>query len=83
MVCGPATALADVERLELDGALAGYHYLPAIKADLLERLGRTEEASTAYQAALALVDNEAEREFLSERIARLIGTATKAGRGAV
>jgi len=83
MVCGPATALAEVERLELDGVLAGYHYLPAIKADLLERLGRTEEASTAYQAALALVDNEAEREFLSERIARLIGTATKAGRGAV
>jgi RNA polymerase sigma factor (sigma-70 family) len=71
MVSGPATALAEVERLERAGELADYHYLPAIKADLLQRLGRHDEAGVAYQAALALVHNGAEREFLSGRIAAL------------
>jgi len=73
MVAGPEAALAEVAELEQDGALAGYHYLPAIKADLLQRLGRTDEAGDAYSAALALVDNEAERQFLHGRIAALSG----------
>jgi RNA polymerase sigma factor (sigma-70 family) len=66
---GPAVALEEVLSLEADGRLAGYHYLPAIKADLLRRLGRLDEAVVEYQAALALTDNEAEREFLAGRIA--------------
>jgi RNA polymerase sigma-70 factor (ECF subfamily) len=45
MVSGPETALAEVEKLERDGRLSGYHYLPAIKADLLSRTGRTGEAA--------------------------------------
>ncbi|MFG6195533.1 RNA polymerase sigma factor [Nonomuraea sp. JJY05] len=69
MVSGPARALEEVARLEKDGRLERYQYLPAIKADLLHRLGRWEEASIAYRQALELTANDAEREFLSERLA--------------
>jgi RNA polymerase sigma factor (sigma-70 family) len=69
MVSGPSVALAEVQELEEDGRLAGYHYLPAIKADLLRRLGRVDEAVAAYQQALELTGNEAEREFLAWRLA--------------
>ncbi len=62
-VDGPAAALADVDRLDLDG----YHLFHATRADLLRRLGRTEEAAEAYDAALALVTNAAERRFLEDR----------------
>jgi predicted RNA polymerase sigma factor len=62
-------ALAQVQGLERDGRLAGYHYLPAIKADLLRRLGRVDEAATAYREALELTGNQAEREFLTWRLA--------------
>ena len=68
MVSGPAQALAEVESLEGNGQLVGYQYLPAIKADFLQRLGRTDEASVAYQQALDLTRNEAEREFLAARV---------------
>jgi RNA polymerase sigma factor (sigma-70 family) len=69
MVAGPESALAEVERLERDGRLGGYRYLPAVKADLLARLGRSGEAAAAYRQALALTANEAERTFLAERLA--------------
>ena len=69
MVAGPQTALAEVERLERDGRLTDYQYLHAIKADLLSRLGRTDEAADAYRQAFALAANEAERAFLAEQIA--------------
>jgi RNA polymerase sigma-70 factor (ECF subfamily) len=68
MVHGPEAALVEVERLEDGGRLAGYHYLPATKADLLHRLGRDADAADAYRAALALCDNAAEREYLDERL---------------
>ena len=51
-----------------DDRLAGYRYLPATQADLLRRLGRHAEAADAYRAALALTDNAAEQEFLTERL---------------
>jgi RNA polymerase sigma-70 factor (ECF subfamily) len=66
MVHGPAAALAEVEDLEQDGRLAGYRYLPAVKADLLRRLGR--DATPAYERAVALTGNDAERAFLAERL---------------
>jgi hypothetical protein len=69
MAAGPDAALAEVERLERDGRLAGYQYLPAIKADLLSRLGRTAAAAAAYRQALDLTANEAERAFLTGRFA--------------
>jgi RNA polymerase sigma-70 factor (ECF subfamily) len=74
MVSGPATALAELESLERDGQLAGYRYLPAIKADLLHRLGREAEAAAAYRRAITLSDNEAEVAFLAGRLA---GTGTE------
>jgi RNA polymerase sigma factor (sigma-70 family) len=69
MVAGPEAALAEVEKLERDGRLSGYQYLPAIKADLLSRLGRAGESAAAYRQAIALAGNEAERAFLAEQIA--------------
>jgi RNA polymerase sigma-70 factor, ECF subfamily len=68
MVDGPAAALAEVDALAADGRLAGYRYLPATRADLLRRLGRHAEAADAYRAALALTDNAAEQQFLTERL---------------
>ncbi|MCZ7420237.1 sigma factor [Verrucosispora sp. WMMA2121] len=68
MVDGPAVALTEVDALARDPRLAGYHYLPAIRADLLRRLGRDAEAAVAYRDALDLVDNDAERDFLTTRL---------------
>lgn len=65
---GPAAGLAELDALASDSRLARYHYLPAARADLLARLGRTEEARDAYQAALSLVTNDAERAFLLGRV---------------
>jgi RNA polymerase sigma-70 factor, ECF subfamily len=71
MVSGPLAALDDIARLERDGRLDGYHYLPATKADLLRRLGRGAEARRAYEIALDLTQNPAERAFLASRIAEV------------
>ena len=71
MVDGPAAALAEVDALAADPRLAGYHYLPAIRADLLRRLDRRSEAAQAYRAALAQVDNDPERDFLTTRLTEL------------
>ena len=60
-------ALEIADRLELDQ----YHYLHATRADLLSRLGRVDDARTAYERALALVHSEAERRFLERRLAAL------------
>jgi RNA polymerase sigma-70 factor (ECF subfamily) len=59
---GPAAALALVEELDLPG-----HLLPAVRADLLRRLGRSAEAAAAYEVAIALAGNEPERAFLQRR----------------
>ena len=77
MADGPEAGLAEIGELEQDGRLAGYRYLPAAKADLLRRLGRLGEAAQAYRAALELTANEAERSFLSHRLAQV--TATERG----
>jgi RNA polymerase sigma-70 factor (ECF subfamily) len=71
MVDGPARALEQVAELEQDGRLAGYQYLPAIKADLLHRLGRSQDAAIAYRQALELTGNDTERVFITERLASL------------
>jgi len=68
-VDGPAAGLALLAGL--DGPLARYHLLPAVRADLLRRLGRTAEASTAYDEAIALAGATAEREFPQRRRAEL------------
>jgi RNA polymerase sigma-70 factor, ECF subfamily len=73
MVNGPDVALAVVQDLDRDGRLAGYQYLPAIKAELLSRLGRTAEAAVAWRRAFDLAANEAERAFLADQISDLPG----------
>ncbi len=71
MVDGPEAALRLVESLTARGELAGYHLLPALRADLLRRLDRKAEAAVAYRAALVLVTLEPERRFLERRLAEL------------
>jgi RNA polymerase sigma-70 factor (ECF subfamily) len=70
---GPAVALPLLRELERDERLAGYRYLPAVKADVLRRLGRRAEAAGAYRDALALTANAAERAFLEARLAECGG----------
>jgi RNA polymerase sigma-70 factor, ECF subfamily len=60
-------ALELVEGLDLEG----YHYLHAARAELLTRLGRTDEARAAYRRALELVHSDAERRLLEARLAEL------------
>jgi RNA polymerase sigma-70 factor (ECF subfamily) len=60
-----------VDQLERSGDLAGYHLLPATRADLLRRLGRRSEAADAYRAAIELAPTEAERQYLTRRLAEL------------
>jgi len=57
-----------IEELEKTGELDGYHLLPAAKADILRRLGRTAEAARAYERALVLVTQPAERRYLERRL---------------
>jgi len=57
-----------IEQIEASGALSGYHLLPAAKADILRRLGRREDAAVAYERALELVTQEAERRYLRRRL---------------
>ena len=66
---GPAAGLALLDELAADERLAGYHLLPAARADLLRRLDRPSEALAAYRAARALATNGAEQAFLDARIA--------------
>jgi RNA polymerase sigma-70 factor, ECF subfamily len=61
---GPAAALDLTEDLNLPN----YHPYHAIRADLLRRLGRTEEAAESYRRAIAATTNPAEREFLTGRL---------------
>nr|WP_239097054.1 RNA polymerase sigma factor [Asanoa ferruginea] len=67
MADGPQAGLALVDRLAATGALAGYHLLPATRADLLRRLDRPAEAVLAYDEALALVTSDPERAYLLRR----------------
>jgi RNA polymerase sigma-70 factor (ECF subfamily) len=69
MARGPSAALPLVAALEESGQLAGYHLLPATRADLLRRLGRLSEACLAYREALSLASTDAERRFLARRLA--------------
>jgi RNA polymerase sigma-70 factor, ECF subfamily len=73
MAEGPAEGLAMVEELEASGNLAGYHLLPATRADLLRRLGRPAEAAAAYRQALELAATDAERRYLARRLAETTG----------
>jgi RNA polymerase sigma-70 factor (ECF subfamily) len=68
---GPEAGLPLLDALAGAAELRDYHLLPAARAELLGRLGRTSEAADAYRAALALVGNEPERATLARRLAQL------------
>jgi RNA polymerase sigma-70 factor, ECF subfamily len=70
-VDGPQAALAALDDLRLDG----YYLFHAIRADLLRRLERDADAALAYDAAIALTGNSAERAFLQRRRQSLAGAA--------
>ncbi|MEU4199032.1 RNA polymerase sigma factor [Streptomyces sp. NPDC045470] len=70
MAEGPAAALKLVDALAADPALKGYHLLPSVRGDLLERLGRAPEARGEFERAAALTRNARERELLLARAAR-------------
>ena len=67
MAHGPAAGLALVDALASERALAKYPLLPAVRGDLLERLGQLEEAREEFARAASLTQNEREREFFARR----------------
>jgi RNA polymerase sigma factor (sigma-70 family) len=67
MAYGPAAGLTLVDALVGEPALAGYHLLPAVRGDLLARLGRAAEARTEFERAAALTRNLRERTLLLDR----------------
>ncbi|GAA2093036.1 sigma-70 family RNA polymerase sigma factor [Microlunatus panaciterrae] len=72
MAEGPGAGLELVDALRSSPELAGYHLLPATRADLLHRLGRSAEAAAAYGEALELAPSDTERRYLQRRL----GTVT-------
>ncbi|MFF4420782.1 RNA polymerase sigma factor [Streptomyces sp. NPDC001549] len=71
MAEGPEAALPLVDALAREPALRAYHLLPSVRGDLLERLGRTEEARAEFERAASLTHNAQERTLLLGRAARL------------
>lgn len=70
---GPAVALAMIDAPPVADPLQGYHAFHAVRAEMLRRLGRSEESRAAYDAALAATDNAAERAFLLRKRGELVG----------
>jgi RNA polymerase sigma-70 factor (ECF subfamily) len=75
MVDGPQRALDLVDALEARGHLDGYELLPAVRADLLRRLGRCEDAREAYLAATAATQLEPLRRLYARRLSELADTS--------
>jgi RNA polymerase sigma-70 factor (ECF subfamily) len=73
MVDGPARALDLIDALQARGGLDGYELLPAVRADLLRRLGRFEAAREAYLAASAATQLEPLRRLYARRLTEMDG----------
>jgi predicted RNA polymerase sigma factor len=69
MASGPAAGLELVDALVAEPALQTYHLLPTVRGDLLEKLGRNDEARFEFERAAALTRNARERELLLQRAA--------------
>jgi RNA polymerase sigma-70 factor (ECF subfamily) len=74
-VLGPEAGLAAADALASAPGLAEYRFLHATRADFLRRLGRWAEAGAAYERAIGLAPNRAERAFLESRLAEVRGRA--------
>jgi RNA polymerase sigma-70 factor, ECF subfamily len=68
MAKGPQAALSLIDEVAASGELGEYHLLHAARADMLRRLGSTDEAAESYELALRLVTNDGERRFLERRL---------------
>ena len=68
---GPEAGLTHIDAVLEQGELANYYLAHSARADMCRRLGRTVEARSAYEKALALTQQEPERQFLQERIRQL------------
>jgi RNA polymerase sigma factor (sigma-70 family) len=75
MAESPQAGLAIVEGLSGEPALKGYHLLPSVRGDLLQKLGRHEEARAAFEAAAVLAGNRRERDLLRRRAAEAADAA--------
>jgi predicted RNA polymerase sigma factor len=73
MAEGPQAGLAIVDRLADEPALKSYHLLPSVRGDLLQKLGRCNEARAAFEVAAGLAGNKRERELLKRRAAEAGG----------
>jgi RNA polymerase sigma-70 factor (ECF subfamily) len=71
MCDGPAAGLAHIDTILEHGELTNYYLAHSARADMYRRLGRTAEARASYEKALALTQQEPERQFLQERIRQL------------
>jgi predicted RNA polymerase sigma factor len=69
MAFGPAAGLELVDALVHEPTLKSYHLLPAVRGDLLRKLGRSEEAHAEFERAASLTENVRERELLQRRAA--------------
>ncbi len=68
---GPEAGLKHIDAVLEHGELANYYLAHSARADMCRRLGRTDEARSSYEKALALTQQEPERQFLQERIRQL------------
>jgi RNA polymerase sigma-70 factor, ECF subfamily len=68
---GPEAGLAHIDAVLADGELANYYLAHSARADMYRRLGRTAEARASYEKALALTQQEPERQFLARRLEEL------------
>jgi RNA polymerase sigma-70 factor, ECF subfamily len=68
---GPEVGLAQIDAVLEQGDLANYYLAHSVRADMYRRLGRTAEARSSYEKALALTQQEPERQFLQDRIRQL------------
>jgi RNA polymerase sigma-70 factor, ECF subfamily len=71
MCDGPEAGLTQIDAVLEQGELANYYLAHSARADMCRRLGRTAEARSSYEKALALTQQEPERQFLQERIRQL------------
>jgi RNA polymerase sigma factor (sigma-70 family) len=78
MAEGPEAALPIVDRLAHEPILKNYHLVGSVRGDLLQKLGRHEEARAAFEAAAALAGNKREQDLLKRRAAEAANAATAA-----
>ncbi len=79
---GPAAGLKLVDALAVDSALKDYHLLPSVRGDLLERLGRGDEARAEFERAASMTRNARDRELLLAKASRAAQVRLDASRSA-